>query len=402
MPILQPADPFLDMAGEDLRRRIFLTESETGQTLCLRPEFTVPVRLAHIGARRPGRRAAIPISARCFRQRREGGNEFFQAGLEDLGDRDTGLRPMRARWPTRTRCWRLTLPGRDAEDHARRPDDLRGGGGGSRPAARLAACGLPAPSARPSSWRRHWPTLPARRRMARCPSPRGLRWLLAGDADRLAAHIVWGMAEAGLSPAAGRTPAEIARRAHRKGGAAQRAPLLLEAFAALKDFSGNPCAAGAIGGCAAGTPRRRRGANVAGRGAERNSPRAPRRFEAHGLPLGGGQLRRRLRSAARLLYRPGVRDFFAGDAARPLVGGGRYDRLLTLLGAQESHPRRRLLGLARPHRGNCARAKITRYARASPRKAGCGERGAGLARPRRARRQPARRRPQIPRPHRGA
>ncbi len=31
--VLQPADPFLDMAGEDLRRRIFLTDSETGQIL---------------------------------------------------------------------------------------------------------------------------------------------------------------------------------------------------------------------------------------------------------------------------------------------------------------------------------------------------------------------------------
>src|SRR5690606_40214552 len=48
VPVLQPADPFLDMAGEDLRRRIFLTESETGASLCLRPEFTIPVCLDHI------------------------------------------------------------------------------------------------------------------------------------------------------------------------------------------------------------------------------------------------------------------------------------------------------------------------------------------------------------------
>ena len=47
-PVIQPAGPFLDMAGEDLRRRIFLTESETGASLCLRPEFTIPVCLRHI------------------------------------------------------------------------------------------------------------------------------------------------------------------------------------------------------------------------------------------------------------------------------------------------------------------------------------------------------------------
>ncbi|MEP4420436.1 MAG: ATP phosphoribosyltransferase regulatory subunit, partial [Nitratireductor sp.] len=49
--MLQPAEPFLDMAGEDLRRRIYLTESETGETLCLRPEFTIPVCLDHIESR---------------------------------------------------------------------------------------------------------------------------------------------------------------------------------------------------------------------------------------------------------------------------------------------------------------------------------------------------------------
>ena len=47
-PVIQPAEPFLDIAGEDLRRRIFMTESETGASLCLRPEFTIPVCLRHI------------------------------------------------------------------------------------------------------------------------------------------------------------------------------------------------------------------------------------------------------------------------------------------------------------------------------------------------------------------
>ena len=86
--VIQPADPFLDMAGEDLRRRIFLTESETGQILCLRPEFTIPVCLDHIASRAdtPRRYAYL---GEVFRQRREGGNEFFQAGIEDLGEADT-------------------------------------------------------------------------------------------------------------------------------------------------------------------------------------------------------------------------------------------------------------------------------------------------------------------------
>ncbi|MGB3387544.1 MAG: ATP phosphoribosyltransferase regulatory subunit, partial [Pseudaminobacter sp.] len=86
--IIQPADPFLDMAGEDLRRRIFLTESETGETLCLRPEFTIPVCLDHIRTQ-SGTPRRYSYLGEVFRQRREGGNEFFQAGIEDLGDQDT-------------------------------------------------------------------------------------------------------------------------------------------------------------------------------------------------------------------------------------------------------------------------------------------------------------------------
>jgi ATP phosphoribosyltransferase regulatory subunit len=87
IPVIQPAAPFLDMAGEDLRRRIFLTESETGETLCLRPEFTIPVCLGHIAdrAETPARYAYV---GEVFRQRRNAGSEFYQAGIEDLGDPD--------------------------------------------------------------------------------------------------------------------------------------------------------------------------------------------------------------------------------------------------------------------------------------------------------------------------
>ena len=46
--LLQPADPILNAAGEDLRRRIFMTADEGGQAWCLRPEFTIPVCLRHI------------------------------------------------------------------------------------------------------------------------------------------------------------------------------------------------------------------------------------------------------------------------------------------------------------------------------------------------------------------
>jgi len=90
VPILQPADPFLDVVGEDLRRRIFMTEDENGDALCLRPEFTIPVCLSHIEAHRqtPQHYAYL---GEVFRQRRhdnKAANGFYQAGIEDLGDKD--------------------------------------------------------------------------------------------------------------------------------------------------------------------------------------------------------------------------------------------------------------------------------------------------------------------------
>src|SRR5690606_36157038 len=94
-PVIQPADPFLDMAGEDLRRRIFLTESETGKSLCLRPEFTIPVCLRHIQTA-TGTPKRYSYLGEVFRQRREDANEFYQAGIEDLGEPDIAAADARA------------------------------------------------------------------------------------------------------------------------------------------------------------------------------------------------------------------------------------------------------------------------------------------------------------------
>lgn len=93
--IIQPAEPFLKMAGEDLRRRIFLTHNVAGEALCLRPEFTIPVCMAHIsaGEQAPQRYGYL---GQVFRQRDVGMTEFYQAGIEDLGDQDIASADARA------------------------------------------------------------------------------------------------------------------------------------------------------------------------------------------------------------------------------------------------------------------------------------------------------------------
>lgn len=94
VPVLQEADPFLETAGEDLRRRMFMTTGSEGQELCLRPDFTIPVCLHHLAAKDslPRRYSYFgPV----FRQRFANGNaepsEFLQTGVEDLGDHKAPL-----------------------------------------------------------------------------------------------------------------------------------------------------------------------------------------------------------------------------------------------------------------------------------------------------------------------
>ena len=89
VPILQPADLFLDAGGEDLRRRIYMSQSGDGTDLCLRPEFTIPICKAHI-ERSTVDAARYAYGGVVFRQSREGTNEFDQVGLEDLGRHQPG------------------------------------------------------------------------------------------------------------------------------------------------------------------------------------------------------------------------------------------------------------------------------------------------------------------------
>lgn len=84
--LLQPADPFLDTAGEDLRRRIFITADRDGVSLCLRPEFTIPVCMHHLASGNAATRYAYGGSV--FRQRENAPSEFQQAGIEDIGNGD--------------------------------------------------------------------------------------------------------------------------------------------------------------------------------------------------------------------------------------------------------------------------------------------------------------------------
>ncbi|WP_439629734.1 ATP phosphoribosyltransferase regulatory subunit [Shinella sp.] len=331
-PVIQPAEPFLDMAGEDLRRRIFMTESETGKSLCLRPEFTIPVCLRHIetATGTPKRYAYL---GEVFRQRREGSNEFYQAGIEDLGEQDV------ARADARAVCDALSvlknrLPGIGLSVVL---------GDQSVFEAVVAACGLPA------GWQKRLVhafgnQAQLQKLMADLsdPAPSGVfgpeveRLAILGKLDdeaTLVAHIDQTMEATGYSTNASRSPADIARRLREKMELANtrlddRTLALLREFLALElSLAEAPQALAAFAqkaGLSLGEALARFESRVAALRDIGVDPATITYRAAFGRPLD--------------YYTGLVFEITPDGDALVLAGGGRFDRLLTLLGAKERIP----------------------------------------------------------------
>jgi ATP phosphoribosyltransferase regulatory subunit len=328
-PVIQPAEPFLDMAGEDLRRRIFMTESETGQSLCLRPEFTIPVCLRHIETA-TGTPKRYSYLGEVFRQRRDGANEFFQAGIEDLGTKDVASADARA-IADAVQILKALLPGRALTVTI---------GDQSVFEAVVAALGLPL------GWQKRLihafgniaqiETL-----LTRLATPQPVTGLSAdieallasGDDETLIAHLDETMELTGYSTNASRSPKEIASRLKEKRALAQialdgRTLDLLREFLSLN------------------VPLAQAPA-VLFRFAETSGLKldgALSRFDARVAALGNADV-----DLSPLTYRAAFGrplDYYtglvfevtvAGEKA-VLAGGGRFDRLMTLLGAKTHIP----------------------------------------------------------------
>ena len=87
-PVLQPAEPFLDLSGEDIRRRMFLTADPLGRELCLRPDLTIPVSRAYLQSPEAGKPSGFCYLGAVFRHREGRAAEFVQAGIKSFGRRD--------------------------------------------------------------------------------------------------------------------------------------------------------------------------------------------------------------------------------------------------------------------------------------------------------------------------
>lgn len=325
--ILQPADPFLDTAGEELRSRIFMTQNERGDSLCLRPEFTIPVCRLHIASGESGHRRYCYLGE-VFRQRREGGNEFFQAGIEDIGDIDHAAADARSLADALAILERA-LPGRAFRVVC---------GDQSIFEALLAGLGLP------EGWQRRLARAFGSRsrldqalaRLADPAEPPALEPDLAllvnaGDGDALAERIGAHMLDAGLPLKASRTPQEIAARLIDKFRLS-RTRLEPAALQTLNDFLALRVP---LAGAEEALERFASERRIDLEAALADFKRRAAALRAAGCALSeclfDAGFGRPLEYYSGLVFE--IHGTGPGAGPAPLAGGGRYDRLLAMLGA---------------------------------------------------------------------
>jgi ATP phosphoribosyltransferase regulatory subunit len=86
--VLQPAEAFLDLSGEEIRARMFLTSDAAGNDFCLRPDFTIPVAQAYLASPKAGTPQGFSYLGPVFRDRGGEPGEILQAGIESFGRSD--------------------------------------------------------------------------------------------------------------------------------------------------------------------------------------------------------------------------------------------------------------------------------------------------------------------------
>ena len=326
---LFPADTLLDLYGEDVRTRAFLfTDPLAGRELCLRPDFTVPVALAHGqgGWSRPG---AYSYGGPVFRRQEPGATrpvEYRQAGIESFGEADTASADARVFALMREGIDRLGAGAVRIET-------------GDLGIVFALLDALAMPQARRRQLRRHvW--RPARFHALiegylapvadRSPRRRALLAAVAAGDDAVAA-----LAEGEGDPVGLRSIAEIAERARALAAAAEEPPMAAEQGALIE----------AVLAVEAPAPQALSRLRDLAAGAGVDLACALERFEARldALFRGGiaaDTLPFKAAFGRNLEYYSGF--VFEMTAAQgglpPLAGGGRYDAMTRRLGADAAVP----------------------------------------------------------------
>ena len=329
-PILVPAEPFLDLSGEDIRRRMFLTSDPLGHELCLRPDLTIPVSRAYLQSPAAGKAAGFCYLGPVFRHREGQTSEFLQAGIESFArsDKAAADAEMLALGLEATAHYGLGTP------------EIRMGDAGLFSAFVAALDLAPAWKRRLiKDFNRKWSLAHDLDQLALAgasgpPEYQGVLAALAGSDPKAAHHLVTDLLSiAGIDTVGGRAVAEIAERfLEQSSGAGSRLPretrALIERFLGVR---GDPDeAAGELRALAAD-------ANIALTAALDLYETRTGFLAARGVDV------RAIRFSTAFgrgfdYYTGFVFELHDPRAKGPLIAGGRYDGLLAGLGAAAPIP----------------------------------------------------------------
>jgi ATP phosphoribosyltransferase regulatory subunit len=316
-PLLLPAGPYLDLAGEEFGRQLLLTTANNGIEYCLRPDFTLPIAKSYLDDGMSGTAGAYTYMGPIFRQENGVPMEYVQAGLELLGQPDANAALDQvltfARWALA--IYDVTAP------------NVRIGGVGLFESV-LAAMGI-SPQWQSRIRHRFGQPVAMQRLIDRLTAPGARITGTAPDARETIIEIVTdNMLSAGLSLVGSRQPEDIADR-YLERQALDAAPIPEDMVQLLVDYLAVADSAGkaldriwqltARAGIDIEAPLLAVRSHAAALAAL--SPKAEVIFDAGFSP--------------RLDYYTGVVFEMTGENGAILASGGEYDRLLDRLGAPE-------------------------------------------------------------------
>ena len=331
--LLQPAEPFLDLSGEDIRRRMYLTLDPSGRELCLRPDLTIPVSRDYLASGKAGKPAGYCYLGPVFRHRDREPNEFLQAGIESFGRTDTAA----------TDAEMLALGLEAATHYGVTAPDIRMGDVG------LFAALVGALDLAPAWKRRLIKDFNRKKSLAEDlerlslaatngrPEYQGVLAALAGADPKGARALVTDLLSiAGITAVGGRSVAEIADRFLEQAALGAATSLPRETREVIEKFL-------AISGDPDDVAEKLR--MLAGEVSDALNPAIDLLESRTGFLAARGVDLKRIRFST--AFGRGV-DYYTGfefelhdpssDGSNPLVAGGRYDGLLTRLGAAAPIP----------------------------------------------------------------
>ncbi len=338
--ILQPADIFLDRSGEDIRSRTYVFTDPAGHELCLRPDLTVPACRYHLShAADPSAETRYCYAGKAFRFQPGGGDalhpsEFDQVGIELFGAADAQsadaevlhltLQAMRA---AGLEAFRVTI-GDLGLFHALLQ---------SLPMPERWRRRLERQFWRPRAFRTLIDELSGSRARPRTSISPLIDRLVEEKASDIEAFVARELDAEGLEPVAGRSIADIAGRLAEKAADRRETPLGKPESRAIDDYlaiRGSPdAAATALATLAAEVGGEF--AQAVDRYKRRNRLLAEAGVAADGLEF-SSVFGRSLEYYTGFVFQIEVE---AGDGSLvPVAGGGRYDSMLSDIGAARPIP----------------------------------------------------------------